>query len=1187
MEKIICRLRETWAKLNSRQKVLAIGGVCLPVVFIWWIWPTTVEEVVRFDGGGQWDAGSAPPKRIIVWEPAEPLSLPEPDSEEAPASISPALTDAGATLYFSQRANGKPAEIARSRFRDGTWERPESVLELNSPADDMGPVLSRDGRELYFYSNRAEGRGGYDLYVSHQENGVWSKPKNLGPKINTPANEYDPCVGPDGRRLYFSSNRTEQMARRALEGESNSPTEWAGTMRAETGERTYDLYSAARESADENWSGVEPVAGVNLPGSNEGAPHISPDGAFLYFASDRTLRASEATNLDLYRIRLAQGELIGEAENLGEGINTPAHETEPSLSPEGFRLLFASNRDGLDRIYVSTAAEVYEHTTRDASRLKALANPWLWAAMVSIGLLVCAFLLMVSHRGKLIQKVWPARFFAASVLINAVFVLLLFLWKLPGIVDAIVKQFEEPLPASRVVDPETIAARQEQESIYSQVADLPAMENAPTDWPAEITPRLPTKPPANVPFLPIDHSLPLSESLPAHVPQTVVALRPVFSAAGSPAKSLGRSQPKSSVLIPAETPPPLPKRASEVLEKLPNPTSVEKMETASTSDVVPVLPIPSPADLSSSRVVPAPLSSSIALPVADLKIKADLVRSSPKGSPLKQIVKVDEFPKLLAQRPEMEQKVPVEDPKAERQSLTIATAVKLPNIANDPLPLPKKEAFVSAAEKTIPRMLDSSFLNPKIPRRAPLPDRLAMVAKLNQAPELVIPKPGEPREPNPRSSANDKPHSPARRNLAETVSAPPKLNVAAPASKALAKPAELQSSPKPAIPKLYRKTLKPTSGLSELAEPVAIHETVELSAMLSLRNPETRKELAQALGTVPAEEAAVRRGLLWLASHQNEDGSWSLHEFHEHCKKHGGKCSGAGSERSNTAATGLALLPFLAAGYVPGSKEYGHVVAKGLDWLIANQDKDGKLQGKGDNQVMYSHGIAAIALCEAFGMTKDPRLGTAATKAVDFIVKAQHSSSGGWRYNPNEHGDTSVVGWQVMALKSAEMAGIPVPEATYQNVHRWLASVEGEKPIGGVFGYNNRHPSPAMTAEGLLCLEFLSEPRTSPRLLHGTEYLLKYLPEKNQQHTSYYWYYATQVLYHLQGEPWEIWQGPLKKLLVETQDNGGATSGTWTPIDEWERRGGRIYTTAIKLLMLEIDYRHLPLYGSVRPIVKP
>ncbi len=210
MGKFINQLRETWSKWTASRKTIAILGLGLSLAFVWWIWPTRVDQVVRFDGGGEWDAATAPPQRTIVWEPAEPLPIPEsPGTSDA---ISPALTDAGVTLFFSQRANGEPAEIVRTRFQNGQWELPQSVTELNSPADDMGPVLSRDGGELYFYSNRAEGRGGYDLYVSRQEKGLWSKPENLGPAINTPANEFDPCLDPSGAILYFSSNRTEQMA---------------------------------------------------------------------------------------------------------------------------------------------------------------------------------------------------------------------------------------------------------------------------------------------------------------------------------------------------------------------------------------------------------------------------------------------------------------------------------------------------------------------------------------------------------------------------------------------------------------------------------------------------------------------------------------------------------------------------------------------------------------------------------------------------------------------------------------------------------------------------------------------------------------------------------------------------------------------------------------------------------------
>jgi hypothetical protein len=203
-----------------------------------------------------------------------------------------------------------------------------------------------------------------------------------------------------------------------------------------------------------------------------------------------------------------------------------------------------------------------------------------------------------------------------------------------------------------------------------------------------------------------------------------------------------------------------------------------------------------------------------------------------------------------------------------------------------------------------------------------------------------------------------------------------------------------------------------------------------------------------------------------------------------------------------------------------------------------------------------------------------------AEKALLFIVAAQNRSTGGWRYNPGEGGDTSVVGWQVMALKSGEMAGLDVPPATWELTRKWLASVEGNGQVGGQLGYTNRSPSPAMTAEGLLCLQFLRERPDSPRLAAGADYLAANLPRPDQRHTSYYWYYATQVMYHFQGEHWQAWNETLRKLLIDTQAQSGHLAGTWEPRDQWEKRGGRIYTTALRLLMLEVYFRHLPLYGA-------
>ena len=76
-------------------------------------------------------------------------------------------------------------------------------------------------------------------------------------------------------------------------------------------------------------------------------------------------------------------------------------------------------------------------------------------------------------------------------------------------------------------------------------------------------------------------------------------------------------------------------------------------------------------------------------------------------------------------------------------------------------------------------------------------------------------------------------------------------------------------------------------------------------------------------------------------------------------------------------------------------------------------------------------------------------------------------------------------------------------------------------------------------------------------------------------------YYGTQVMYHMQGSYWQEWNTALRDMVVDTQVKDGPMAGTWNPIDNWEKRGGRLYSTSMKLLLLEIYYRHLPLYEQL------
>ncbi len=192
-------------------------------------------------------------------------------------------------------------------------------------------------------------------------------------------------------------------------------------------------------------------------------------------------------------------------------------------------------------------------------------------------------------------------------------------------------------------------------------------------------------------------------------------------------------------------------------------------------------------------------------------------------------------------------------------------------------------------------------------------------------------------------------------------------------------------------------------------------------------NKDARRAMIGGYGGTKASERAVAAALNWFARHQNLDGSWSLGAFPQMCK--GDPCSGAGKSKSDIAATAMALLPFLAAGQTHLSQgPYRHTIEMGLKWLIGHQRPNGDLTG---GATMYTHGLAAITLCEAYGLTKDSHVGIPAQQAIRFIESSSNPSTGGWHYapNPTTIGDTSVVGWQIMALKSAQMAGLEVGES--------------------------------------------------------------------------------------------------------------------------------------------------------------
>ena len=210
----------------------------------------------------------------------------------------------------------------------------------------------------------------------------------------------------------------------------------------------------------------------------------------------------------------------------------------------------------------------------------------------------------------------------------------------------------------------------------------------------------------------------------------------------------------------------------------------------------------------------------------------------------------------------------------------------------------------------------------------------------------------------------------------------------------------------------------------------------------------------------------------------------------ENCPKGAEACWGPaglkphqGSEKENipksgveadSGLTGLAVLAFLGAGYTHEEGIYADQIDHALRWLIRQQDGDGFLGGNATHYArMYCHGMATIALGEAYGMTQDPTLRAPLQNAIDFIVGRQNPKDGGWRYTPGKLGDVSMFGWQLMALKSAETAGLTFPNETRSLTINFLVA-HSRGPSKGLSAYRlDEEVTPAMTAEALFCKQVL------------------------------------------------------------------------------------------------------------------
>jgi len=354
-----------------------------------------------------------------------------------------------------------------------------------------------------------------------------------------------------------------------------------------------------------------------------------------------------------------------------------------------------------------------------------------------------------------------------------------------------------------------------------------------------------------------------------------------------------------------------------------------------------------------------------------------------------------------------------------------------------------------------------------------------------------------------------------------------------------------------------------------VARPTVTGGTPAAGAPFAARRAETRGLAVRARGGSAASEAAVERGLEWLARHQAVNGSWQFDLSGCRCD---GACRDPGTLSSSTASTAIALLPFLGAGHTHLDGRHQQTVSRGIYYLLSRMERTAR-GGDFSEGTMYGHGVTTLVLAEALGMTKDEALVRPVQEAVRFIETAQDMHSGGWRYLPGQAGDITVTAWQIAALKSARMCGLEAPSPTIEAARRFLDRVQTLD--GAAYGYRSPAAQPCTSAIGLLCRMYTGWNADHETLRRGVTALAKPGPDPGAIYRNFY---LSQTLLQMNHPVWPRWNAKNRDQIVAQQMRVAHEAGSWFFTDHKTAPGGRLAHTALAVLTLEVYYRLLPIY---------
>ncbi len=1109
------------------------------------------------------------PVREILWSPAQPLPGATPSSSD---EYEPRYSADGTTLVFVRRRPGNNADLYTARWTPAGWSEPAPIDSINSPHDELGPELSRDGKSLCFYSDRQGGLGGYDLWVSLATKDAWGTPTNLGPSVNSPWNEYGPATSPSGDLLYFSSNRPRP-------GETTAPNDsWSATVRERRTRHDYDLYYSQLRDGTPT-SAASPAA-LNTS-ADEGAPALSPAGDFLYFASDRQ---GGQGGFDLYRARVAPSGETGAPENLGSALNSPANDLDPALTSDGFRLCFSSDRPTTQPAPSTPAAEppgdaqmprysLWSSVSREVFRTvepRTAAAAWnllpwlLLLALTALPLLLLLHLLRSEHWRKRFGRLGLiAQCLILSLLIHAGLASLLSIWRVgSGIIDlmqhsggtrvvlasgspggSVVDQIRGLAMTSTISVPElstiTASVPDSATQLRSVQKSLPELVAPPLAMPT-LADQAHPEPPTSIPSASIE---PTSPPFPlTSLPATPRADAPVAepTAAPTPMNLAPSAPPTIASSIQSPSPVDLPRPATtadQAPSRLEAPTIARTAPAPSTAPPTTLAPqanlTPTDSTLPSIRVTQSPVQEPGTPTATGLTHTQALQAPTPSGAP--------------ASGASGQRDVPLA-PMASSHGATIASPIasitaptgRADHLAPPPLTPP---AAASTAGAPIP-----------IPPLAPPPSSPASEASLPADGPATAPLTAAPIGPSPATPSRGgfvqiDPGAPSSLAPSAGTSSLAGPSTSADASRTHAESPRLATTPLPG--------LSPGTGDARLpAQPPTPVET------FSQRAPEVRADLLEKMGGSKETERAVALALDWFARHQDPDGHWSAQHFDDRCHH----CTDPAEIKADAAMTAMALLCYLGAGHTHTTQgPYRDNVQRALSWLLARQDQKGDLRA---GETMYSQTVAAVALCEALAMTHDPVLTRPTQDAVAFVLARAAGNQ------PKSDRDTSVLGWLVFTVESARRAGIDVPRATFEAASKWLDHVAVPGSPGQYSYTKGKPPTVAMTAEAMFVRQLLGHTRTEPTMDQSARFILREPPQWKEGAPTFCWYYATLALFQHQGDAWKQWNESLVKELLAHQEQNSGEAGSWAPQDDWSRMGGRLYQTAVCTLSLEVYYRY-------------